>query len=63
MEDMLERTGLMSISGGACCGGRLKRWARVKVLETVISEIERGMRERGFEPLAENLVSEAVTSA
>jgi polyphosphate kinase 2 (PPK2 family) len=27
-----------------------KRWARVKVLETVIAEIERAMRERGFEP-------------
>ena len=25
-----------------------KRYARVKVIETVIAEIERGMRERGF---------------
>lgn len=32
--------------------GDSKRWARVKVLETVISEIETGMRERGFEPPA-----------
>ena len=28
-----------------------KRYARVKVVETVIAEIERGMRERGFPPL------------
>jgi polyphosphate kinase 2 (PPK2 family) len=27
-----------------------KRYARVKVLETVCAEIERGSRERGFEP-------------
>ena len=25
-----------------------KRYARVKVIETVIAEVERGMRERGF---------------
>ena len=30
--------------------GDSKRWARVKVLETTIAEIESGMRERGFEP-------------
>jgi polyphosphate kinase 2 (PPK2 family) len=29
-----------------------KRHARVKVLETTVSEVERGMRERGFEPPA-----------
>jgi AMP-polyphosphate phosphotransferase len=29
-----------------------KRYARVKVIETTIAEIERGMRERDFEPLA-----------
>ena len=28
--------------------GESKRFARVKVLETVIAEIERGCRERGF---------------
>ena len=28
--------------------GRLKRYARVKVVETVNAAIERGMRERGF---------------
>ena len=27
-----------------------KRYARVKVLETVITEIERGMRAHGMEP-------------
>ena len=27
-----------------------KRWARVKVIETVIAEIESGMRRRGWEP-------------
>jgi polyphosphate kinase 2 (PPK2 family) len=30
--------------------GDSKRWARVKVLETTIAEIERGMRAQGFEP-------------
>jgi polyphosphate kinase 2 (PPK2 family) len=30
--------------------GESKRYARVKVVETAIQEIERGMRERGFEP-------------
>ena len=29
--------------------GDSKRWARVKVLETVIAEVESGMRERGFD--------------
>jgi hypothetical protein len=29
-----------------------KRYARVNVVETAIAEIERGMRERGFEPPA-----------
>ena len=28
--------------------GRLKRYARVKVLKTVIAEIERGCKQRGF---------------
>jgi len=30
--------------------GDSKRFARVKVLETTVAEIERGMRERGFKP-------------
>ena len=29
-----------------------KKYARVKVVETVIERIERGMRERGIEPPA-----------
>jgi hypothetical protein len=33
--------------------GDSKRFARVFVAETVVAEIERGMRERGFEPLSE----------
>src|SRR5919107_3306079 len=33
--------------------GDSKKFARVFVAETVVSEIERGMRERGFEPLSE----------
>jgi len=49
VEDMLERT-----SHEASCWqlveGDSKRWARVKVLETTIAEIESGMRQRGFEP-------------
>jgi polyphosphate kinase 2 (PPK2 family) len=38
-----------------------KRYARVKVLETVIAEIERGMRERGFQrpPELEAVLSRA----
>ena len=28
-----------------------KPYARVKVIETAIAQIERGMRERGFEPV------------
>ena len=28
--------------------GDSKRYARVKVIDTVIAEVERGMRERGF---------------
>ena len=30
--------------------GDSKRWARVKVLETVIAEIEAGLRDRGTRP-------------
>ena len=54
VEDMLERTD-HELSRWQLVEGDSKRWARVKVLETVISEIERGMRERGFEPPAEEL--------
>jgi AMP-polyphosphate phosphotransferase len=39
--------------------GDSKRFARVFVAETVVAEIERGMRERGFEPLSEKELAEA----
>jgi hypothetical protein len=32
--------------------GDSKRYGRVRVMETTIGEIERGMRDRGFEPPA-----------
>jgi polyphosphate kinase 2 (PPK2 family) len=49
VEDMVART---DHDGGrwTLVEGDSKRWARVKVLETTIAEIEHGMRERGFEP-------------
>ena len=49
VEDMLERTDHEQ-SHWQLVEGDSKRWARVKVLETVIAEIESGMRARGFEP-------------
>jgi len=49
VEDMLERTS-HEASSWQLVEGDSKRWARVKVLETTIAEIESGMRERGFEP-------------
>jgi AMP-polyphosphate phosphotransferase len=49
VEDMLDRTDHDG-SRWQLVEGDSKRYARVKVLETVIEEIERGMRERGFEP-------------
>jgi polyphosphate kinase 2 (PPK2 family) len=39
--------------------GDSKRFARVFVAETVNAEIERGMRERGFEPLSKKELAEA----
>jgi polyphosphate kinase 2 (PPK2 family) len=39
--------------------GDSKRYARVFVAETVNREIERGMRERGFEPLSEKELAKA----
>jgi polyphosphate kinase 2 (PPK2 family) len=39
--------------------GDSKRFARVFVAETVVAEIERGMRERGFEPLSKKELAEA----
>jgi AMP-polyphosphate phosphotransferase len=48
VEDMLERTDLPE-ARWHLVEGDSKRWARVKVLETTIAEIEEGMRARGFE--------------
>jgi AMP-polyphosphate phosphotransferase len=47
VEDMLERTE-HSHAPWQLVEGDDKRYARVKVVETVIAEVERGMRERGF---------------
>jgi polyphosphate kinase 2 (PPK2 family) len=58
VEEMFERT---SHDGGpwTIVPGDSKRFARVFVAETVVAEIERGMRERGFEPLSEKELAEA----
>jgi len=49
VEDMLDRTD-HEHARWQLVEGDSKRWARVKVLETVIAEIESGMRARGLEP-------------
>jgi len=49
VEEMLERTDHPD-SHWHLVEGDSKRYARVKVLETVIGEVERGMRERGTQP-------------
>jgi polyphosphate kinase 2 (PPK2 family) len=49
IEDMVTRTD-HELSRWQLVEADSKRYARVKVLETVISEIETGMRERGFDP-------------
>jgi polyphosphate kinase 2 (PPK2 family) len=54
VEDMLDRTD-HEPARWQLVEGDSKRWARVKVIETVISETERGMRERGFEPPPQEL--------
>ncbi|MGE5635651.1 MAG: polyphosphate kinase 2 family protein [Nocardioidaceae bacterium] len=54
VDDMVERTD-HELARWQLVEGDSKRYARVKVLETVVTEIEHGMRERGFElpePLA-----------
>ena len=51
VEDMLERTD-HDLSRWQLVEAESKRYARVKVIETTIAEVERGMRERGFEPLS-----------
>jgi AMP-polyphosphate phosphotransferase len=50
-EDMFERTD-HELARWQLVEAESKRYARVKVLETVIREIEVGMRKRGFEPPA-----------
>jgi polyphosphate kinase 2 (PPK2 family) len=49
VEDMLARTE-HELGHWHLVEGDSKRWARVKVLESVIAEIEAGMRGRGFDP-------------
>ena len=49
IEDMLERTD-HPLARWHLIESDSKRYARVKVVETAIREIESGMRERGFEP-------------
>jgi polyphosphate kinase 2 (PPK2 family) len=50
VEDMLDRTDHVH-ARWHLVEADSKRYARVKVIETTIAEIEAGMRERGFEPL------------
>ena len=50
VEDMLARTDHEPHARWHLIEGDSKRYARVKVLETVISEIEEGMRRHGIEP-------------
>ena len=47
VEDMVERTD-HELSRWQLVEGDSKHYARVKVIDTVIAEVERGMRERGF---------------
>ena len=58
IEEMFERTDLLE-APWVVVPGDSKKFARVFVAETVVSEIERGMRERGFEPLSEEQLAEA----
>jgi polyphosphate kinase 2 (PPK2 family) len=50
IEEMFERTD-HAAGPWHIVPGDSKKYARVNVVETVVSEIERGMRERGFEPI------------
>src|SRR5512132_1935875 len=54
VEDMLERTD-HALARWQLVEAESKRHARVKVIETVVGEIERGMQARGFEPPASRL--------
>jgi polyphosphate kinase 2 (PPK2 family) len=58
VEDMFERTD-HDAGPWTVAPGDSKRFARVFVAETVVDEIERGMRDRGFEPLSEKELAEA----
>ena len=58
IEEMFERTD-QPAAPWTVVPGNSKRFARVFVAETVNAEIERGMRERGFEPLSEKELAEA----
>jgi polyphosphate kinase 2 (PPK2 family) len=49
VEDMLERTD-QQLAPWQLVEAESKRYARVKVLETLVSEIEHGMLARGFDP-------------
>ena len=49
VDEMVERTGT-EWAPWHLVEGDSKRWARVKVLETTIADIEAGMRARGFKP-------------
>src|SRR5919112_371052 len=58
VEEMLSRTDVEEARWFVVPGDS-KKFARVFVAETVVAEIERGMRERGFEPLSEKELAEA----
>ena len=51
VEDMLARTD-HELGHWQVVAAESKRYARVNVVETTIEQIERGMRERGFSPIA-----------
>jgi polyphosphate kinase 2 (PPK2 family) len=52
VEDMVARTSLEPHAPWHLIPAESKRYARVAVIETVISEIEEGMRRQGMEPPA-----------
>jgi polyphosphate kinase 2 (PPK2 family) len=58
VEDMFERTDHVH-ARWQLVEAESKRYARVKVIETTIAEIEAGMRERGFEPIELEELEEA----
>jgi len=54
VEEMIERTD-HPLARWQLVEAESKRYARVKVLETVVAEIEQGMRARGFAPPGEDV--------